>query len=130
MMDMTVEFELLPGDLSRIYLVFGDLPKVVEKILLPQILSISRIKGSSYKAQDFIVGDGRETFQNNLRSDLVEAMKEKNIIIHNAIIRNVAIPENILKPIQEASIAVEQNLTNESLRKRPRWKANSYAKRH
>lgn len=115
MMDMTVEFELLPGDLSRIYLVFGDLPKVVEKILLPQILSISRIKGSSYKAQDFIVGDGRETFQNNLRSDLVEAMKEKNIIIHNAIIRNVAIPENILKPIQEASIAVEQNLTNESL---------------
>ncbi|MBO5722730.1 MAG: hypothetical protein J6S19_06410, partial [Lentisphaeria bacterium] len=30
-------------------------------------------------------------------------------------IRNVTIPDNILKPIQDASLAVEQNLTNFSL---------------
>ncbi|MBN2641319.1 MAG: hypothetical protein JXR78_06690 [Victivallales bacterium] len=115
MMDMTVEFELLPEHISRIYMFYGDLPQVVAKIILPQILSASRLKGSSYKAQDFIMGEGRETFQNNLRNELVVAMKEKSIVIHNAIIRNVTIPQNILKPIQDASLAVEQNLTNYSL---------------
>ena len=115
LMDMTVEFELLPENVSRIYMLYGDLPQVVEKIILPQILSVSRLKGSSYKAQDFIMGEGRETFQKTLRDDLVRLLKEKNIIIHNAIIRNVAIPRNILQPIQESSLAKEQNLTNFSL---------------
>jgi len=114
-MDMTVEFELLPEHVSRIYMLYGDLPQVVEKIILPQVLSASRLKGSSYKAQDFIMGEGRETFQTNLREALVDSMKEKNIIIRNAIIRSVAIPQNILKPIQDSSLAVEQNLTNFAL---------------
>ena len=61
------------------------------------------------------MGEGRETFQKNLRDELVRLLKEKNIIIHNAIIRNVAIPRNILQPIQESSLAKEQNLTNFSL---------------
>ncbi len=115
LMDMTVEFELLPEHIARIYMLYGDLPQVVSKIILPQILSVSRIKGSSYKAQDFIMGEGREIFQKTLRSELVATLKEKSIVIHNAIIRNVTIPANILKPIQEASLAGEQNLTNFSL---------------
>ncbi|MBE6368199.1 MAG: hypothetical protein E7052_09885 [Lentisphaerae bacterium] len=115
LMDMTVEFELMPQHIARIYMLYGDLPQVVSKIILPQILSVTRMKGSSYKAQDFIVGAGRETFQNNLRSELEKVLKEKSIVVHNAIIRNVTIPNNILKPIQDASLAVEQNLTNYSL---------------
>ncbi len=115
LMDMTVEFELMPQHIARIYMLYGDLPQVVSKIILPQILSVTRMKGSSYKAQDFIVGEGREIFQNNLRSELEQVLREKSIVVHNAIIRNVTIPANILKPIQEASLAVEQNLTNFSL---------------
>ena len=115
LMDMTVEFELMPQYIARIYMLYGDLPQVVSKIILPQILSVTRMKGSSYKAQDFIVGEGREIFQNNLRSELEQVLREKSIVVHNAIIRNVTIPANILKPIQEASLAVEQNLTNYSL---------------
>ena len=63
---MTVEFELMPENLAKIYLLYGDLPQVVEKIILPQVLSVSRLKGSSYRAQDFIMGEGRETFQYDL----------------------------------------------------------------
>ena len=114
-MDMTVEFELMPESVSKVYMLYGDLPQVVEKIILPQVLSASRLKGSSYKAQDFIMGEGRETFQMNLRKALTDSMKEKNIIIRNAIIRSVSIPRNILKPIQDSSLAVEQNLTNFAL---------------
>ena len=111
-LDMTVEFELLPQNIARIYLLYGDLPQVVEKIILPQVLSISRLKGSSYKAQDFIMGDGREKFQNDLRAELEKTLAGKLIVVHNAIIRNVEIPNDILTPIQSVSLAREQNLTN------------------
>ena len=114
LLDMTVEFELLPENISRIYMLYGDLPAVVEKILLPQILSISRIKGSSYKARDFIDGEGRQLFQNELTTELIRVLKEKHILIHNAIIRHVEVPNDILLPIQSASVAKEQDLTNKA----------------
>ena len=112
LLDMTVEFELLPEKISLLYMLYGDLPQVVEKILLPQVLSVSRLKGSSYRAQDFIMGDGREKFQLDLRNELVKTLESKNIVVHNAIIRNVEIPRDILVPIQAVSLAQEQNLTN------------------
>jgi len=112
LLDMTVEFELLPENISRIYMLYGDLPAVVEKIILPQVLSVSRLRGSSYKARDFIDGDGRQAFQTELTSELTRVLSEKHILIHNAIIRHVEIPQEILQPIQTASLAKEQDLTN------------------
>ncbi len=114
LLDMTVEFELLPESISRIYMLYGDLPAVVEKIILPQILSISRLKGSSYKARDFIDGEGRQLFQKEMTDELTRVLKEKHIVIHNAIIRHAEVPQQILQPIQEASIAKEQDLTNKA----------------
>ncbi len=111
-LDMTVEFELLPEHIAWIYRTYGDLPAVVDKIIMPQILSVSRLKGSAYRAKDFIVGEGREKFQTDLTDALRHALSDKRIIIHNALIRHVNVPEQILSPIQQASIAVEQDLTN------------------
>ncbi len=127
LIDMTVEFELMPEHISRLYLLYGDLPQVVENIILPQVLSLSRLKGSTYKAQDFIMGEGRETFQNDLRDDLVKTLADKNIIVHNAIIRNVEIPPDILAPLRAVSIAREQNLTNLSLQETAKAQAELYA---
>jgi hypothetical protein len=110
--DMTVEFELLPPFIASIYSRYGELTDVVEKIIMPQILSISRLKGSEYKAKDFIMGEGRETFQKDLTKELMKTMEEKEIKIHSALIRNVSVPMQILAPIQAASIAIEENLTN------------------
>jgi hypothetical protein len=114
LLDMTVEFELLPENIARIYMLYGDLPAVVEKIILPQVLSISRIKGSSYKARDFIDGEGRQLFQKELNAELTRVLKEKHIVIHNAIIRHAEVPSDILVPIQESSVAKEQDLTNKA----------------
>ncbi len=111
-LEMTVEFELLPEHIARIYLLYGDLPQVVEKIILPQVLSVSRLKGSSYGAQDFIMGEARETFQRDLREELEKTLATKNIIVHNAIIRSVDIPMDILQPIRAISLAREQDKTN------------------
>lgn len=114
LLDMTAEFELLPENISRIYMLYGDLPAVVEKIILPQILSISRLKGSTYKARDFIDGEGRQLFQKEMTTELTRVLAEKHIVIHNALIRHVEIPHQILQPIQEASLAKEQDLTNKA----------------
>jgi hypothetical protein len=111
-LDMTVEFELLPENIAWIFQRYGDLPAVVDKILMPQITSVSRNKGSEYGARDFIVGEGREKFQDELTQTLNRTLGEKNIVVHNALIRHVEVPMQILEPIQQASIAVEQDLTN------------------
>ena len=111
-LDMTVEFELLPENIAWIYRTYGDLPAAVDKVIMPQILSISRLKGSAYGARDFIVGEGREKFQNDLTDALAKTLAERKIIIHNALIRHVDVPMQILEPIQQASLAQEQDLTN------------------
>jgi regulator of protease activity HflC (stomatin/prohibitin superfamily) len=112
-LDMTVEFELLPELIASIFNSYGDLPAVVDKVIMPQITSISRNKGSEYRAKDFIVGEGREIFQTELTRALAATLKTKNIIVHNALIRHVGVPMQILDPIQQASIAIEQDLTNQ-----------------
>ena len=69
MLDMTVEFEMMPEKISKIFMLYGDLPAVVSKIIMPQILSISRMKGSDYKAREFIDGEGRQKFQEEFTFD-------------------------------------------------------------
>ncbi|MBQ1568407.1 MAG: hypothetical protein IIZ70_00735 [Kiritimatiellae bacterium] len=114
MLDMTVEFELMPESISRIYMLYGDLPAVVSKIIMPQILSISRMKGSDYKAREFIDGEGRQKFQTEMTEELVRVLGEKSIIVRNAIVRHVEVPAEILEPIQAAAIAKERDLTNQT----------------
>jgi hypothetical protein len=110
-LDMTVEFELLTTDIARIFRDYGDLTVVVDNIIMPQVLSISRLKGSAYRATDFIVGEGREKFQTELTEALKTTLHSKNLLIHNALIRHVQVPNQILAPIQQTSIAQEQELT-------------------
>jgi len=108
-----VEFELRPKDVAWIFRTYGDLPAAVDKVIMPQILSVSRLKGSAYGAKDFIVGEGREKFQNELTDALAATLAEKRIRIHAALIRHVNVPGQILDPIQQASLAQEQDLTNQ-----------------
>lgn len=111
-LDMTVEFELEPSKIAGIYRSYGDLPAVVDKIIMPQITSISRNKGSEYRAKDFIVGEGREKFQNDLTASLEQTLGGKDVTVYNALIRHVEVPDQIREPIQLTSIAIEQDLTN------------------
>jgi hypothetical protein len=111
-LDMTVEFELSPDSIAAVFRGYGDLPAVVDKIIMPQITSISRNKGSEYRAKDFIVGEGREKFQDDITLSLKQTLGVKGIKIYNALIRHVEVPDEIRAPIQQASISVEQDLTN------------------
>jgi hypothetical protein len=122
-LDMSVEVELHPDKIAGIFSHYGDLPAVVDKIIMPQITSIARNKGSEYRAKDFIVGEGREKFQNDLTIALATVFAEKDLIVHNALIRHVEVPQQILEPIQQTSIAVEQDLTNKERQNTARTQA-------
>lgn len=112
-LDMTVEFELHPRNIAWIFRTYGDLPAVLDKIIVPQISSVARNKGSEYGARDFVAGDARSVFQSELTSALKETLESKNILIHNALIRHVSVPMQILEPIQQVGLAIEQDLTNQ-----------------
>ncbi len=111
-LDMTVEFELHPKNIAWIFRTYGDLPAVLDKIIVPQISSVARNKGSEYGARDFVAGDARSVFQDELTNSLKTTLGEKKIIIHNALIRQVSVPMQILEPIQQVGLAIEQDLTN------------------
>ena len=111
-LDMTVEFELQPEHLASIYSSVGDFPDVVAKKIMPGILSVSRNKGSEYRAVDFIAGLGREKFQNELTETLKTALGNDNILIHSALISNVNVPAQILEPLRVTSLSRETDLTN------------------
>jgi regulator of protease activity HflC (stomatin/prohibitin superfamily) len=123
-LDMTVEFELLPGNLPAIFRSYGDLPAVVDKVIMPQILSLSRLKGSAYRATEFIVGEGRERFQQDLTATLRQVLADRHIEVPSALIRHVNVPEEILQPIQQASIAQETDRTNQEKQNTARQQAD------
>jgi hypothetical protein len=119
-----VEFELRPESLAAIFRDYGDLPAVVEKILMPQVLSVSRLKGSAYRAVDFIAGEGREKFQTDLTIALQDSLREKRLLIHTALIRNVNVPVQILEPLRTTSLSRETDLTNKERQNTARKQAD------
>ena len=49
-----------------------------------------------------------------MTEELVRVLKEKSIIVRNAIVRHVEVPAEILEPIQDAAVAKERDLTNKT----------------
>ena len=62
----------------------------------------------------FRSGEGRQKFQTEMTEELVRVLKEKSIIVRNAIVRHVEVPAEILEPIQAAAVAKERDLTNQT----------------
>lgn len=111
-LDATIEWELLPDNVAEVMAEFGDIAAVEDKIIIPQSQSIGRLQGSTFLAKDFLLGDRREKFQDVFRQTLVEVGKRKNIVIHSAFIRNILIPDSLLRPIRERYIAVQKEKTS------------------
>ncbi len=110
--DMTLEFELHPRNIAWIFRSYGDLPAVLDKVIVPQLSSVARNKGSEFGARDFVAGEARSKFQDELTASLKQTLEDKRILVHNALIRNVEVPMQILEPIQQVGLAIEQDLTN------------------
>jgi hypothetical protein len=109
--EATVEWELHPDAVAEVMADFGTPDAVEKNVIEAQATPSGRNAGAQYAAKEFMLGEGREKFQQSFTDDLVRKCKEKHIDVHSAFIRHITIPQNLLKPIQEAFISVEKQKT-------------------
>jgi hypothetical protein len=112
--DCTVEWEVLPQHMPALVAEYGSRREVEKKVIDVQAHAIGRDKGADYGVQDFLEGAAREKFQDDFTQELTRVCREKNVTVHSAFIRRIAIPEEYLKLIREKQIAAETQVTTKA----------------
>jgi regulator of protease activity HflC (stomatin/prohibitin superfamily) len=122
--DVTVIWGIHPMHAAEIINEFGNLDKVLDKVIGPQLRSICRNIGSTYAARDFIQGEKREQFQLALTEELQRICRGKNLEVLLALVHEIEVSapaagqhgeqagEDLKRTIQESFVAIEQQLTN------------------
>jgi hypothetical protein len=107
--DVTVLYEIKPENAPYVVATLGrNTDDVKTKIIRPGSRSFARIEGSMLKAVEFVSGETRKSFQDNLATSLQQEGFRANINIVNTFVRNYSIPEDLLQPIQLKVIAEKQ----------------------
>ena len=112
-MDFTAVWGIMPEQASDVIRKFGTLDAVESKVVVPQIESICRNKGSSLGAVDLLVGETRRKFQDEVSDAFEEILEDKGLTLLHGFVRNIHIPQEVRKPIQEKFVADELKLTRD-----------------
>ena len=110
-LDFTVVWGIFPEDAPRILREYGTVAMVEEKIIEPQVLSICKNAGSNLTTQEFIEGETREKFQQEVTVALQEMGRQKGIHFLIALVRGFHPAEDIKKTIQARMLAEEEKIT-------------------
>jgi len=125
---VTVVWGVDPQHAAEIINEFGNIDRVLDKVISPQLRSIARNVGSNYAARDFIQGEKRELFQRALTAELQRVCQAKNIEVLLALVREIEVhapgtrgdagdvTEDLKRTIQESYIAIEKQITKEKQR--------------
>ncbi len=112
-MDFTAVWGIMPEQAADVIRKFGTLEAVEAKVVVPQIESICRNQGSSLGAVDLLVGDTRRKFQEEVSDAFKKILKDKDLELLHGFVRNIHIPLEVRKPIQEKFVADELKLTRD-----------------
>jgi regulator of protease activity HflC (stomatin/prohibitin superfamily) len=112
-MDFTAVWGIMPEQAADVIRKFGNLEAVQAKVVVPQIESIGRNKGSSLGAVDLLVGDTRQKFQEEVSNTFQKILEEKGLTLLHGFVRNIHIPLEVRTPIQEKFVADELKLTRD-----------------
>jgi hypothetical protein len=120
---VTVIWGIHPRHAAEIINEFGNIDRVLDKVIGPQLRSICRNIGSTYAARDFIQGEKREMFQRALTAELQRICRGKNLEVLLALVREIEVhapaagatggevTEDLKRTIQQSFIAIESQLT-------------------
>lgn len=120
---VTVIWGIHPKHAAEIINEFGNIDRVLDKVIAPQLRSICRNIGSTYAARDFIQGEKREMFQRALTAELQRICRAKNLEVLLALVREIEVhapaagatggevTEDLKRTIQQSFIAIESQLT-------------------
>jgi hypothetical protein len=114
-MDCTIEWELEPPHWPQWLTRFRNRETIEKQVVRLHAEQIAQVSGNRFGAQDFLEGAKREGFQKNFRDQLKKECARENVIIKNAFIRNIIIPDTFLEQKRLERLAVETKLTKEAL---------------
>jgi len=112
-MDFTAIWGIMPDQAADVIRKFGNLEAVETKVVVPQIESICRNRGSSLGAVDLLVGDSRRKFQDEVSDSFHKILEDKGLTLLHGFVRNIHIPQEVRLPIQEKFVADELKLTRD-----------------
>ena len=82
--------------------------EIIAKIITPYARSICRVNGSKLNAVQFISGDDREIFQQNLQRTLSDRCEEQGVDIVQVAVTSASAPEEIRAPVRAREVAKQQ----------------------
>lgn len=107
-LDGTVEFNISADSAPRLTHEVGDMEDIMKKLILPSVSGFARIEGSKKSATEFIVGESRQLFQNQLEQFLRKVCKNWGISINSVLIRDIAPPQEIAVIIRNRELAKQE----------------------
>jgi len=111
----TIEWAIRPDRVAEVTVAYGDEQDILDKIILPNARSISRIQGSKLQAREFISGKTRTAFQEQLLAELKRECWPQGIDIKAALVRDIQPPAeiaNLISQREQADQEIERS-TNE-----------------
>ncbi len=103
----TIEFALMRDKAALLTHEIGEMDDILKKIILPLARGFSRIEGSKNPAKNYIMGDTRQKFQDNLQAHLQQRCGEWGVAIKSVLIRNITPPDEIASIIRDREVAVQ-----------------------
>lgn len=103
----TIEFNIRRDKAALLTHKVGDMEDIIRKIILPRARGFTRIEGSKKKAKEFIVGETRQEFQNNLDQHLKSNCDEWGVSVNSVLIRNIIPPQEVAQVIRDRELAAQ-----------------------
>ena len=86
----------------------GDMDDIIKKLILPRARGFSRIEGSKHPAVNFIVGEMRQKFQNDLEEHLRSKAEGWGLDIKTVNVRKIIVPDEIASINRDRELAVQE----------------------
>ena len=104
----TVEFNISPESAPLLTQEVGNMEDIMKKLILPSVSGFARIEGSKKSATEFIVGESRQLFQNQLEEFLRKNCRNWGVSINSVLIRDINPPQEIAGIIRNREIAQQE----------------------
>ncbi len=104
----TIEYNVRRSHAALLTHQVGDMEDIIKKLIMPRARGFSRIEGSKKPAVDFIVGETRQEFQNNLDKHLREKCDPFGVSVNSVLIRNIIPPDEISVIIRDRELAAQE----------------------
>ncbi len=104
----TVEFNISAESAPSLTQEVGDMEDIMKKLILPSVSGFARIEGSKKSATEFIVGESRQIFQNQLEEFLRKNCQVWGVSINSVLIRDIIPPQEIAGIIRNRELAQQE----------------------